>query len=71
MTTLTLEINPKRQKEILTALKLIRGIKNIALSDSPKKAPPAWLLEADEMKKHPERYRRYSNLDEMFADLDK
>lgn len=29
----------------------------------------AAIAEVEEMKKHPEKYKRYSNLDEMWADL--
>ena len=67
MTTLTLEINPKKEAEIISALKLIKGIQKI----TAKSAEPEWLIEAREMKKHPEKYKRYTDLDELFADLDK
>ncbi len=65
MTTLTLEINPLKEREILSALKMIKGIQKI----TAQKAEPAWAKEARLMKAHPEWYPAYTDVSQMFADI--
>ena len=78
-TTLAVEINEKNAEALKAALKMFKGVKNVTdLGHQPSDAfdfenfqPPEWLIEAWYMEKHPEKYKTYSDVKEMFADLDK
>ncbi len=45
------------------------GIPFEVVREIPNAATIAAIKEAEEMKAHPEKYKRYNNLDEMWADL--
>ena len=76
-TTIAVEINEKNAKAFMDSLKLVKGVKTVTdLGHQPSDAfdfenfqPPAWLVEAREMEKHPEKYKSYTDVNEMFEDI--
>ncbi len=55
----------------LRQLVRVHGIPFEIKAEVPNAETLAAFAEVEEMKKHPERYKGYTNIDELFEDLDK